>query len=244
MPEAEHFTAFGDFNGFPFCLSKVDVSGYDHWTTLGGYNKVDAGSGLDPTGIAGSLDKAAKLFWNYNGHTVDFPESFNEATLIIDIEQEDFESGNVTAPFEPKDRSCRTIGWEVDQIEDPEFGDQFIGVEIDPIRMYNGSTDDEDNFVGYGMSRGSSPSGHEVFFAEDSDVFYFSSYLNEEGSDSEAYEYSEAIEDDMWFVAAAEGGGVGNDTPTITGLTAEFFNSGSPVGTITYQDFDFWTYPT
>ncbi len=236
MPTATPFNA-GIGNGFTECLSKVDVSSFDFWTTLSGVNK-DSPTTSDVL-IFESLKKAMKLFWNYNGHTVDFPLSFNDATLIIDIEQDEFDSGSRPAPFAPKSRVCRTNGWSFNRIEDPEFGDQFIDVEIDPIRMYNGATDDEDNFVGYGMNRGSSPFGHEVFFAEDGDVFFFSSYLNEDGSDSEAYEYSDAI-DGIWFVAAAEGGSL---TPTINGLSADFFVEEGLFATITYESFDFWTYP-
>lgn len=237
MPEAQKFMSRGRGNGFPFCPEKVDVSGFDFWTTLSGVNK-DSPTTSDAL-ISESRENAMKLFWNYNGHTVDFPTSFNEATLIIDIEQGDFDSGSSTAPFEPKSRVCRTNGWSFGKDEDPEFGDQFILTEIDPIRMYNGSTDNEDNFVGYGMDRGAG-FGHEVFFADDGDEFYFSSYLNEDGSDSEAYEYSDAI-DGMWFVAAAEGGFVDSTTPTIDGLTADFFVE-EALDTITYSGFDFWTY--
>lgn len=35
----------GRRNGFPFCPGKVDVSTYNNWITLGGYDKTTAGAG-------------------------------------------------------------------------------------------------------------------------------------------------------------------------------------------------------
>ncbi len=36
MPTATSFNALGRGNGFPFCPTSVDVSGFDHWVTLAG----------------------------------------------------------------------------------------------------------------------------------------------------------------------------------------------------------------
>src|SRR6056297_1696956 len=47
--------------GFPFRLGKVDVSGFDYWTTLGGFKKGDAGSPTT-TQINDSWQNAGKLF--------------------------------------------------------------------------------------------------------------------------------------------------------------------------------------
>lgn len=242
MPEAESFISIGSisetnpnavlFTGFPFLLTKVDVSGYDHWTTLGGFNKDDTGSPTTQE-VNDSLASAMKLFWNYNGHAVDLEFT----TLTIDIEQDDFDNGSAPAPFEPKSRVCRS-GWSFSQ-SDKTGGDEFMKVDYPPIRMYNGLTDSEDNFVGYGvLSSGSVLDG--VFLATDQfDDFSFLSYANDGGTGVEFYEYSSAI-DGIWFVAGARGGDV---PPSINGLSAEFLFDGGGTLTFTYQDFDFWTYP-
>ena len=247
MPVATPFTSFGSisdtdpnavlFTGFPFLLEKVDVSDrgdgqpYDYWTTLGGYNKDDAAAFIEPTGIAESLEKAMKLFWNYNGHSVDV-DLRGIQTLTIDIEQDAFDGGSATAPFEPKDRVCRSA-WNA-WVEFDDGGGFFADTEVAIYlrRMYNGSTDDEDNFVGYGVAN----SAFESTNINGEFRFYFSSYRdNEEPTEPWTFEYSEAIEEGMWFVASAEANG---GSTSIDGLEATF--SGT---TITYKDFDFWTYP-
>ena len=122
MPESTPFNFFGSisdtdpnavlFTGFPFLLEKIDVSGYDYWTTLGGVNKDSPVASGEK--ISKSLEKAMKLYWNYNGHSVEFAD-FSPETLTIDIEQGIFEDGSDAAPFEPQDRICRTSGWDFDR---------------------------------------------------------------------------------------------------------------------------------
>jgi len=241
MPTATKFEAEDVGNGFPFCLPKVDVSDrgdgdpYDYWITLGGFKKGDAGS---PTAqqISDSLANAMKLFWNYNGHTVDFAiEGGSTTTITADIEQGDFTSGSMTAPFEPKDRVCEEDGWNFRK------GTAFENIEMDlyPIRLYDGSTDDEDNFIGYGIDEGFNPAfSARSFFP----FFYFSSLWNELFQvEPTATEYNDAL-DDIWFVAVAY---IGSGTATIDGLTAtfEYFDTEDVTENVTYKDFDFWTYP-
>jgi hypothetical protein len=238
MPVATPFTALGRGNGFPYKLTKVDVSDrgdgqpYDYWVTLGGFKQGDAGPPTDQQ-ISDSLANAMKLFWNYNGHSVDFTVDVDLTALTIDIEQGDFDGGNVTAPFEPEDRVCEEDGWFV-FIQDPS-GFESIDTEIYPIRMYDGSTDDEENFVGYGVDL----VGFDAFSLPAS--FLFASYIDTISVGS-TYEYSDAL-DGMWFVAAAE---TFAGTSSINGLTATFLiddGSGEVDVTITYKDFDFYTYP-
>ena len=238
MPETTKFFSDGMGNGFPFCLKKENVSGYDYWTTLGGYNKDDADALIEPTGIAESLEKAMKLYWNYNGHSVDV-DLGGIQTLTIDIEQDDFDGGSVTAPFEPKDRGCEEGGWRAFiEVEDDGGNSADTEVGILPRRMYNGPTGNEDNFVGYGVVN--PVGGGSAFRATNINGafgFFFSSYIdNEEPTEPWTFEYSEAIEEGMWFVASAD---AESGSTSIDGLDATF--SGT---TITYKDFDFYTYPT
>ena len=237
MTETQHFMSRGVGNGFTSCLAKVNVSGFDFWTTLSGVNK-DSPTTSDAL-ISESLVNAMKLFWNYNGHSVDV-DLGGIQTLTIDIEQGDFDSlSGGTAPFESKDRVCAN-NWDVDRVEDPEFGDRHISLRIDPIRMYNGLTDDEDNFVGYGMFAFATVLDPVFLATNQFEEFTFLSYVDETFDPSnETYEYSDAI-DGMWFVAGAKGG---DEPPTITGLTVDFLFAPSEVLTFTYRDFTFYTYP-
>jgi len=235
MPETTKFFSDGMGNGFPFCLKKEDVSGYDYWTTLGGYNKNDADALIEPTGIAESLEKAMKLYWNYNGHSVEFADLSPE-TLTIDIEQGVFENGSDAAPFEPRDRICKTSGWDFDQTNYPD--DDGILININPIRMYNGSTDDEDNFVGYGIFGWADVFDAPFLATNEFESFAFLSYIDGVSGSGETYEYNDAI-DGMWLVAAAYGG---DDPPVIDGLTVDFIWDEGSI-TFTYKDFDFYTYP-
>ena len=231
MPVETPFNALGAGNGFPFCLSKVDVSGFDYWTTLSGVRK--SSPSTSDALIWESLENATKLYWDYNGHGVDF--EFTEVN--IDIEQGDFDSGSAPAPFGPRDRICRIGGWAFSR-SDQTGGDEFMRVEITPIRMYNGSTNSEDNFVGYGvLSSGSVLDG--VFLATDQfDDFSFLSYADDGETGVESYEYNSAV-DGIWFVAGARGG---DSPPSINGLSAEFLFEGGGTLTFTYSNFDFYTY--
>ena len=69
MPIAQKFKALGAGNGFSFCPSKRDVSGYDYWTTLSGVNKDNPTP--SPELIAESLRLAMKFHWNADSLTCD-----------------------------------------------------------------------------------------------------------------------------------------------------------------------------
>ena len=186
MPTATPFTALGRGNGFSFCPNKVDVSGYDYWVTLGGYKKTDTG---DPTQaqVNLSLKNAMQLFWNLDGWTgllsfVGVGDPSSEITSLS-MKNGDWTVGNdgyyankldgtqVDEPdFDPKDRVCYK-SFEVEKmVEDPISG-IFLGGA--PVRMYNGDTSDEDNFVGYGFDQIISAS-----LSYQSYVVEFSSYQN------------------------------------------------------------------
>ena len=114
-----------------------------------------------------------------------------------------------------------------------------IDVWLYPIAMYNGSTDDEANFIGYGIES----SIVSPFFARSAAAqFYFASLWNENFQpEPTVAEYNDALEG-IWFTAVA----VSPETATINGLTAtfEYFGELEEITeTLTYKDFDFWTYP-
>jgi hypothetical protein len=237
MPEADKFMSDGVGNGFSFCLTKVDVSGFDYWTSLGGWSKVNEPSSdaLKAQSIADSFQNAMKLYFNYNGHSIDV-DLGGIRTLTLDIDQYVWDGGSVTVPFEPKDRACRSGGWNafIETYLDGDGDSADTEVGILPRKMYNGSTDNEDNFVGYGVVNGGG-SAIKATNINGAFRFFFSSYVdNEEPTASWTFEYSEAIEEGMWFVASAE---ANSGSTSIDELEATF--SGT---TITFKDFDFYTY--
>ena len=251
MPIATPFRSFGSisdtdpnaalFTGFPYCPESIDVSGFDYWTSLSGWSKVNtpADDAAKAQSIEDSREIAMKLFWNYNGHSVDIDFSGDSTTLTIDIEQDEFDAGSATAPFEPEDRACSDSGWNAARLIENAGYLHITGVGILVKRMYNGSTSDESNFVGYGVVDTFQDGSAFAALGFDEDIeFNFSSYINDDRPFySSTFEYSDAIEG-IWFVASAESAVVAN--PSISGLTATFDGT----YTITYKDFDFWTYPT
>jgi len=142
-PEATPFAALGRGNGFPFCPFEFDVTDFDHWTTLSGYNK---DSTEDPTedDINNSLIAAMKMFWNWHGMSAEASfnnDQYNRSGTATDVE--------LDTSLEPKTRVCPFDFYATNQDDragvrisnDPLYG----GFEI--VRMYNDSV-----FVGYGIS--------------------------------------------------------------------------------------------
>lgn len=168
MPVATSFTALGRGNGFPFCVDKVDVSGFNYWMTLGGFKKTDGGSPTKKQ-IELSLFNACRLYWTT--YKVNGTVTYNEPndSESIDVEN-DLDEGQET-PFDRlKPDARRGFGVRMSSSPSPNFtyfyfrmygpdlhnpdadlplpdGDANGGV----VRMYNGDITNEDNFVGYGM---------------------------------------------------------------------------------------------
>tara|TARA_B100001063_G_scaffold229510_1_gene241780 strand:- start:425 stop:1159 length:735 start_codon:yes stop_codon:yes gene_type:complete len=244
MPTATAFTALGAGNGFPKCLSKRDVSIYDYWITLGGFKKGDSGSPTTQQ-VNNSYNTALKLYWNFNGFEVDFNDSGTITTESLDINQGDFNRGHTATPFEPKDRICRQnliykYGFYPEGVEFPDFdwtfGETLISTRINPVRMYDGSTSNENNFIGYGIDStyGLNEFSYPFIATSGSVYFVFASFLeetNDPSFDDITAEYSDAIESGLWLVAASE------NNATINGLTSTISNF-----SVTFKNFDFYTY--
>ena len=177
MPTADSFTALGRCNGFPFCPAKVDVSGFAHWITLGG---VSSGS-ASQSEINESLVNAMKLFWNLYSIKGSFSCALtNSQEGNISVEADDHElivkGFEESDALTPKKRACLTGIYSIfkdeeeseeededdeddddDDDDDDGSGDVTQKVEgnltaqVNIVRMYDGSTDEESNFVGYGM---------------------------------------------------------------------------------------------
>jgi len=143
MLTAQKFSTQGLRNGLPFCPFEFDVTDFDHWTTLSGYNK---DSTEDPTedDINNSLIAAMKMFWNWHGISAEASfnnDQYNRSGTATDVE--------LDTSLEPKTRVCPFDFYAKNQDDlavirisnDPLYG----GFEI--VRMYNDSV-----FVGYGIS--------------------------------------------------------------------------------------------
>jgi hypothetical protein len=159
MSVATSFSTKGLRNGFGFCPSKVDISGYSSWVTLDGY------SGSGTPDLDASLDAAMKLFWNGESvsatassslsFTTDDPAGGDDVSISASVTSVNFGSPVSANTFkEPKDRTCldRIGGFIQDTDSDGGFtvtatNDNDISI----IRMYNGVTTNEANFVGYGV---------------------------------------------------------------------------------------------
>jgi len=185
MPTATSFAALGRGNGFPSCASKIDVSQYAHWVTLGGVSS----GGASESQINQSLVNAMKLWWNLYSSKGSFSasstssadgtnsvsESNREVILKRFISSPSIPNPIIEAdPLVPLRRACfgtvrSGLGpfalFSSFKESDDEYSsgsaDGFIqcGSSSFIVRMYNGSTDNEDNFVGYGVSGVASAQG-------------------------------------------------------------------------------------
>lgn len=148
MPVAEPFSTRGLGNGLPFCIRKIDVSGYTYVAPM-------------------TLGQAVHLYYNLSGFN--FTDGGFKGTYIDEVNPgnsgtTDFTtapsgSGGVTTenPFdmsEPKERVCGFGGyifWNVDA----QFADAEARVIASPIfNLYDGDIDDESNHLGYGYEMG------------------------------------------------------------------------------------------
>lgn len=244
-PVATKFESEGVDNGFPFCPDKVDVSVYDYWTTLSGVNK-DSPTTSD-TLIADSLRAAMSLFWNYNGcsglnegiYPTSAPFSFSP---IIDMDNGDYDSvsfrkiagGFDSANKTPLERVCYASFSAISVNED-----LFTGIYI--IRMYNGITTEENNFVGYGV-------GDRAIQALGFDSeFYLAGWADgDEISEDDALEYVtiDGFHYIAWAVVFAPLVSPIVITSDESSATASFDFVGVEEGDITIRNLTFYTYPT
>jgi hypothetical protein len=163
MPVAEKFKALGAGNGFPFCPTKIKVSNYDKWTTFSGYNSDSQG---DPTQaqIDESFALAVKLLWNLASC-----EASASATTVYcsGLSAGSYSSSQSLATFanharyQPRDRVNGTPSYSNHESSAPNSNGlspanttMYFNVAV--VRMYNGATDNEDNFIGYGAGQSSS----------------------------------------------------------------------------------------
>ena len=175
MSTAEGFTALGGGNGLHKCVYRLDVSNFDHWTTFSGVS--NSSPNASEAKINESIALASKYFWNtesfnFTGIGFNFIDgssaAFDEEIILnmfkIDYDQYTYED---LGPYEPRLRCLADVSFPQNDPAQPgdnryEYVVQqalfFSGsgsvVFPSPMvaRMYNGPTDNEDNFIGYGAT--------------------------------------------------------------------------------------------
>jgi hypothetical protein len=161
MPTATSFAALGRGNGFPFCPTSVDVSGFDHWVTLAGYSKTnaDAGSSVTETQIKTSLTRCVNLYWNTELVKTSVDAEASDSSSTAQINTQDFEHKimkTASVALEPRERVCYSnlTGLQLNESTTPgaEACNAIVSFKLNPVRMYNGATTDINNFVGFGFS--------------------------------------------------------------------------------------------
>ena len=150
MPIAYPFSTLGKLNGLPGCVPKVDVSGFDYWTTASGYSKddFDASTAVTQEQIDQSLHKIGRLFWNLYRLEIGTRDSKYDPQPVTEV----IVKGDQAEAIQPKDRVCKGSLSE----EGPPYFSARANLLLDPLepgfaRMYKGATDDEENFIGYGL---------------------------------------------------------------------------------------------
>ena len=177
MPEAESFTSFGStsetnpnaalLTGLPSLLPKVNINGEGKWTSLSGWSKVSTPVDDDAKAqsITDSLKRAMELFWNLNGFTGSIhedrpPNPIIEETFTLYMDSGDYGytewfkiagGSDSDVNKEPEERVCYD-GFQAGKLDPFGGGFDVLGMEVFIVRLYDGVTTNEDNFVGYGSS--------------------------------------------------------------------------------------------
>ena len=154
MPVAEKFKALGAGNGFPHCLEKVNVSGYFQYKTL-------------------TLDQAVFLYWNVASATATASSQFEGGLESVSI-------GPTDLIKEPKNRGTNIgvssrVEFETDpdQLGGGSVAYVGVGVKIpDVYRIYQGSTGDENNFLGYSFGEIAHAEAGEFYLDAEHHVAY------------------------------------------------------------------------
>jgi|TARA_R110000787_G_scaffold205277_2_gene315692 hypothetical protein len=187
MPNADSFTALGEGNGFPARAGKVNVSVYDHWVTLGGTEK---GNTATESEKKLSLVNAMKLYWNLHSATASFTATWSDSAIPYSLDKS-LPNHEYVIELEPKERLCQSIPpvrsstsptpAELTATSGTGCSTSGILNILRPVRMYDGSTSDESNFVGYGVNdffSGSSGGSHPEGIASGGAIVRVASYLD------------------------------------------------------------------
>jgi hypothetical protein len=245
MPTATSFTALGAGNGFNSCLSKQNVANYDYWTTLSGWNKnnTPATAEAKAQSITDSHALAMSMYWNlyqvtgYAEVIYFLYDAVEVSAVTVGRYYNPPNSGNLTA-IEPMDRACISGGlFSQETATDEESGTSYMQINGSILRLYDGDTTDESNFVGYGASSNfitaaaQRPSTYTATVKLSSMLF---------SDTSASYDYAYVSRNGVSFVCEAYG-----DTPNASALTTSSSGGIAPADwwiSASISSFAFWTY--
>jgi hypothetical protein len=221
MPTATPFTALGRGNGFPFCPVNLEVSVYDYWTTLGGFNHESGGTPLQAE-IDLSLVNAMKLYWNFYGATLSVSAATAEVNNI-DVSDD--------ARAEPSLRVCGgfTIVTKSDEAGEAEFGFDVYFAEVQVVvNIFRYTLNGE--FIGYGLNDFVIATALDVIGGDSLSL----SILGASNSSSD-FDFSLVTISGIPFLCAAFSSDANANAATIS------VSAGDSSASIT--SFDFYTYP-
>jgi len=164
MPVAEKFKILGAGNGFPFCLDKVNVSACSHkapmelkdavkiYWNLAYVNGSSTVPPSDPP-VNGQIltVTASSGVMPWSDWNPDQPMDYRE---ILPKERIETEWEYITTPYYDGGVLQAPLEYYM-HVQQPDFG-AYESVEVNtfiqkPERLYDGSTGDESNFIGYGF---------------------------------------------------------------------------------------------
>ena len=250
MPTAESFNALGAGNGFVACLRKVDVSGYDHWTTLNGVNK-NSPTTSDAL-IAESLQLGMKLYWNLFSCVALTNVTFSSDGALPSESSSVSNLDLSSSPrAEPMDRICGGASVADSQSSTPS-GRTNCHLRLTAstgVRMYNGVTTDEDNFVGMGYNSGEIVNTRGSSSNRAVSRVTLVGYRNESTNQQGVYDYAYVTLGGLHFTCEARADGNDSESANAASLTASATGFVSPVSTVyrysstsTITSLDFYTY--
>ena len=153
MSVAYPFSTLGKLNGLPGCVPKVDVSGFDYWTTASGYNKDSVGA-VTQEQIEQSLHKIGLLYWNMHRVTCATGNVSIPISMLTEVIVSGWDAPNEVTepdPIQPSERVCSgSLTRGGDTL--PNLADVDLRLASGFSRFYKGDVTDEANFIGYGLS--------------------------------------------------------------------------------------------
>lgn len=133
MPTATPFNALGRGNGFATCLDKIDITDRGDGSPYFRYKVL-------------TLSQAMKLYWNFASISASATAPRDGGgTLVASLT-----SANILR--EPRLRVCDSSGISDVDTDNDIFSLTLVECRIPNVfRLYNGSTLNESNFLGYGI---------------------------------------------------------------------------------------------
>ncbi len=129
------------------CLLARDVSNDPYWCTLSGYSHLDNGAVTDGQ-IRESEAMLYDLYYRVSGMRCNYVRVFSNGN-VTDESDVSFVGSSNEGQAQPYMRGC---GGDTSVAIINNVAAVIRGVDIRPVRLYNGDVSDEGNFIGYGVT--------------------------------------------------------------------------------------------